>query len=115
MMMTTTTHLTLRGVVVCGATGMRTTDVQAVTCRQCREATDPQTRWVWGLRTRRYGVWAGRPAGTPRDPARCAQEIRSRHVGDVGRQCTRRRGLGPGGEFCAQHARAAERLGVDPD
>lgn len=93
-------HLVIHGAVCCGAAvtdDAVTDDVQATTCRRCLEH-----RAVRELRDRRFGIWAGRPAGTPRDPDRCAEEI---HAGYKGQQCRRRRGHGPGREYCTQHAR----------
>lgn len=45
---------------------------------------------------RRYGVLE-----RPEDPKRCRAE---RSVGDFTSQCRRRRGHGPDGAFCSQHA-----------
>lgn len=61
---------------------------------------------------RRYGCWAGKPNGTREDPARCAVE-----VAEPGRaihfyQCLRKRGKGPGGLYCAQHAKMVEKYGA---
>ncbi len=56
---------------------------------------------------RRYGMWAGCPNGVPEDITRCIAEIPSppswQHV-----QCSRKRGHGPGGLFCKQHALKAD-------
>lgn len=54
---------------------------------------------------RLYNQWRGNPKGTPEDPARCAAEVH--HNIGFGRwfQCRNKRGHGPGGEYCKQHAR----------
>jgi hypothetical protein len=54
-----------------------------------------------------YGVWGGCPQGTPEDPERCIEEIWG-HVGWVPRQCSRKRGHGPDGLYCRQHAKQHE-------
>ena len=53
---------------------------------------------------RRYGQWAGFPQGRAEDKNRCAEEIWP-YPGWVPRQCTRKRGHGPGGQYCKQHAK----------
>ena len=55
---------------------------------------------------RRYGVWVGNRQGTPEDPMRCVEGIWERAVE---RQCTRKRGHGPDGEYCRQHTDALAR------
>lgn len=52
---------------------------------------------------RRYGVWAGRPKGTPYDSGRCAYEIYN-DATMIARQCSRTAGQGLNGLFCYQHA-----------
>jgi hypothetical protein len=52
---------------------------------------------------RRYGAWAGSPDGQPEDRECCAAEI-SNYPNWADKQCTRKRGYGPGDEFCKQHA-----------
>jgi hypothetical protein len=55
---------------------------------------------------RRYGVWAGKPKGYSMDTTRCIEEVwPPLSVSWVSAQCARRRGYGPGGEFCKQHAK----------
>ncbi|CAB5223449.1 hypothetical protein UFOVP383_49 [uncultured Caudovirales phage] len=49
---------------------------------------------------RRYGQWGGNPKGHPEDPTRCIEE-----VWPFPRQCTRKRGYGPDGLYCKQHAK----------
>lgn len=93
-------HLVIHGVVCCGAAVPATTS--PTTCRPRPAAgasrRTGQHRAVFELRGRRYGIWGGRPAGTERDPDRCAEEI---HAGHKGQQCRH----GPGREYCAQHGR----------
>lgn len=57
---------------------------------------------------RRYGQWAGNPKGVAEQTDRCVFELFDRGWG-MGhfRQCSRKRGHGPGGLFCKQHARMA--------
>lgn len=55
---------------------------------------------------RRYNAWAGNPNGTPEDAQRCIAEVRERGGWPSYLQCGRKRGHGPNGEFCAQHAKA---------
>lgn len=59
--------------------------------------------------TRRYGAWAGNPDGHPEDTDKCTAEIPRPGRSMLYQQCSRRRGHGPDGEFCKQHARMAER------
>ena len=54
---------------------------------------------------RRYGVSAIRPEGYPEDPARCVARVWRDYASA---QCRRRRGHGPGAEYCRQHGREAE-------
>jgi hypothetical protein len=56
---------------------------------------------------RRYGVWGGCPKGQPEDPTRCIEEVWP-SGGWIPRQCTRRRGHGPDGLHCKQHAKQHE-------
>ena len=50
--------------------------------------------------TRRYGAWAGNPAGTPEDPFKCIEVVPD---GYRSCQCSRKRGHGPDGLYCRQH------------
>lgn len=52
---------------------------------------------------RRYGTWAGEPNGRVEDTRRCIEAVRRSHT-IVSGQCSRKRGHGPNGEFCKQHA-----------
>lgn len=56
---------------------------------------------------RRYGQWAGDPAGTCEDQTKCIEEVfsGSRFASYVGRQCQHRRGYGPDGLYCVMHAK----------
>ena len=51
---------------------------------------------------RRYGKWAGNPAGDPLKPEHCREEI---YVNYIPQQCTRTAGHGRDSEFCKTHAR----------
>lgn len=58
---------------------------------------------------RRFGAWAGNPEGTPEDVTRCIEEIWN--IGSRGwipHQCSRKRGHGPDGLYCKQHAKKHE-------
>jgi hypothetical protein len=52
---------------------------------------------------RRYGVWAGQPKGMPEDPNRCIEEVHASRW--ISHQCSRKRGHGPDGLYCKQHAK----------
>lgn len=54
----------------------------------------------------RYGAWAGNPRGWPEDKTRCVEEVWGSSY--IPYQCRRKRGHGPGGEYCLQHARMIE-------
>ena len=56
---------------------------------------------------RRYGCWAGNPNGKREDPKRCIEEIWP--TGSwIPCQCSRKRGHGPDGLYCKQHAKRHE-------
>lgn len=51
---------------------------------------------------RRYGRWAGNAHGVPENVMRCVAQVwLARHIQE---QCARRRGFGPSGDLCRQHA-----------
>ena len=54
---------------------------------------------------RTYGNWAGNPKGQSENKTRCVEEIWSRYISY---QCSRKRGHGPNGEYCKQHAKMIE-------
>lgn len=54
---------------------------------------------------RRYGVWAGNPEGWPENTERCIEEVWHAFQSY---QCERKRGKGPEGLYCAQHAKKIE-------
>ena len=57
---------------------------------------------------RRYGRWAGNPAGTGERIRDCIKEIRNRP--DFHKyQCSRKRGHGPDGLYCKQHGKMEEK------
>lgn len=58
---------------------------------------------------RRYGCWAGRPNGRGEDVMCCIEQIHRKHTTILG-QCSKKRGFGPNGEFCKQHARFYENI-----
>lgn len=53
---------------------------------------------------RRYGSWVGNPQGVSEDTLRCAEEVWPRDGRWTPAQCFRKRGHGPKGELCKQHA-----------
>jgi hypothetical protein len=58
---------------------------------------------------RRYGVWAGNPDGNPEDVTRCIEEVwNTGSAGWIPHQCSRKRGHGPDGLYCKQHAKRHE-------
>ena len=59
--------------------------------------------------TRRYDQWTGRPEGIPEDPTRCVASVMD-ETGWHSYQCKRKRGYGPNGEYCKQHAKRIERI-----
>ena len=52
-----------------------------------------------------YGQWAGDPNGQLENPANCIEENRRIRMWGRGAQCTRKRGHGPDGLYCKQHAK----------
>jgi hypothetical protein len=57
-------------------------------------------------RWRRYGFWSGCPRGQAEDPTRCIEEVcPSMARGWIPLQCRRKRGHGPDGLYCKQHAK----------
>jgi hypothetical protein len=54
---------------------------------------------------RRYGVWGGCPMGQIEDPTRCTEEVWQRGHVWYPHQCSRKRGHGPDGLYCKQHAK----------
>jgi hypothetical protein len=56
---------------------------------------------------RRYGTWGGNPQGSVEDVARCVESV-SRSWTPIQAQCARKRGHGPCGEYCKQHAKKYE-------
>ena len=57
-----------------------------------------------------YGAWTGNPKGILEDETKCIEEVwpRGRVDGWFSWQCQRKRGYGPGGLYCKQHARKVE-------
>lgn len=56
----------------------------------------------------RYGANSLNPAGRPEDPTRCVEEVWNGPRGMTASQCSRKRGFGPDGEWCKQHAKQKE-------
>jgi hypothetical protein len=54
---------------------------------------------------RRYRMWGGNPRGTPEDKTRCVVSVHDTGRSPLSHQCERKRGHGPDGEYCAQHAK----------
>jgi hypothetical protein len=57
---------------------------------------------------RRFGCWNGCPNGKPEDPTRCIEEVWPTYSSWIPYQCNRRRGHGPDGLYCKQHAKKHE-------
>lgn len=53
---------------------------------------------------RRYRVWAGSPNGTRENKENCVQDVADGGRSVLSHQCNRKRGHGPNGEYCRQHA-----------
>ena len=54
-----------------------------------------------------YGEWAGNPRGNKENTEHCIEEIFERFRS---KQCTRKRGNGPDGLLCKQHAKRQEEM-----
>jgi hypothetical protein len=57
---------------------------------------------------RRYRCWAGSPKGTPEDKSRCVESVHDEGRSPLSHQCGRKRGHGPEGLYCKQHAKRFE-------
>jgi len=58
-------------------------------------------------KTRYYGKWSnGKPKGVPEDKKKCIVEMLPKD--DFSRQCRNKRGHGPHGLYCRQHAKVIE-------
>jgi len=53
---------------------------------------------------RRYGIWPGNTDGLRENRFLCIEEVADA-ISWQRRQCARRRGHGPGGDYCKQHAK----------
>ena len=53
-----------------------------------------------------YGRWAGNEKGTLENKSRCIEEVYNKFNGMVSSQCSRKRGYGPKGKYCKQHAKS---------
>jgi hypothetical protein len=53
---------------------------------------------------RRYRVWAGNPDGRKEDVSRCVCSVSEGGRSVLSSQCMRKRGHGPDGLYCKQHA-----------
>ena len=58
---------------------------------------------------RRYNIWGGNPNGYPENILKCVTEVGDRF--HLYRQCSRKRGYGPDGLYCKQHAKLAAKQG----
>lgn len=57
---------------------------------------------------RRYGQWAGNQRGQPENPKGCVKGVYPAHSQYIEHQCSRKRGHGPDGLYCKQHAKKQE-------
>ena len=64
-----------------------------------------------------YRRWSGNPDGHREDPELCVAAVSDGGRSVLSHQCGRRRGFGPKGELCKQHARCLERgsVWIPPD
>jgi len=56
-------------------------------------------------KNRRYGQWAGNPDGFAERLEDCREQVWGRDGRWTSYQCQRRRGHGPNGDLCKQHAK----------
>jgi len=56
------------------------------------------------MKIRRYGKWAGDPEGVAEDKTRCVESVYHIFRDFISSQCSRKRGHGPDGLYCKQHA-----------
>ena len=54
--------------------------------------------------SRAYDLWTGNPKGIPEDKTQCVEAVYDSTRWHQ-RQCSRKRGHGPNGEYCKQHAK----------
>lgn len=52
---------------------------------------------------RRYGQWAGNPAGRAENPTKCIESVPGKGRAAIPRQCIFPRGHGPEGLYCKRH------------
>ena len=58
------------------------------------------------MKERRYGQWAGNPEGYPEDKTKCIYAVfPGTRYEWIPHQCRRKRGYGPSGLYCKQHAK----------
>ncbi len=60
------------------------------------------------MKKRIYGQWAGNPKGHPEDIAKCIKKVWPTDGYIIPHQCNRKRGHGPDGLYCKQHAKIEE-------
>lgn len=58
---------------------------------------------VDGSGVRRYGRWAGNPAGIRENPTKCRRQVAEGGRSVLFHQCSRKRGFGTDGLYCKQH------------
>lgn len=61
------------------------------------------------MKERRYGQWAGNPKGMKERPEDCIWEVWPSGRMMIPYQCSRKRGHGPDGLYCKQHAKKKEK------
>ena len=62
---------------------------------------------------RRYGKWAANPNGDAEDVTQCVQGVSPQWCRWLTLQCSRKRGHGPDGLYCRQHATLRKRDGSE--
>ena len=69
-----------------------------------QDTTKPLNLLTEEASPRKYDEWAGNPKGITEDKTRCVAEVPD-FTGWHSFQCLRKRGFGPNGEYCKQHAK----------
>ena len=57
------------------------------------------------IKLKTYGNWVGNPDGQLEDEKYCIKEVWGNDRWSHGYQCGRKRGYGPDGKYCKQHAK----------
>lgn len=63
------------------------------------------------MNEKRYGQTSANKNGLPEDKTRCVEAVWGGYLGMFEHQCQRKRGYGPDGKYCKQHAKIKAREG----